>query len=71
MASSEISRIEVRLCDEEATRFLEALERPDERTVTKLDDLRRRTLSHCSGSGGLEPGSERANRAPTRCSAAH
>jgi len=32
----------IALTDVEATRFLEALERPDEGTVTRLEDLRRR-----------------------------
>jgi uncharacterized protein (DUF1778 family) len=32
----------VALSDEEATRFLEALEAPDEGTVARLEDLRRR-----------------------------
>jgi uncharacterized protein (DUF1778 family) len=32
----------IALSDVEATRFLEALERPDEGTVARLEDLRRR-----------------------------
>lgn len=32
----------IALTDVEATRFLEALERPDEGTVARLEDLRRR-----------------------------
>jgi uncharacterized protein (DUF1778 family) len=32
----------IALSDQEATRFLEALERPDEGTVARLKDLRRR-----------------------------
>jgi uncharacterized protein (DUF1778 family) len=32
----------IALGDEEATRFLDALERPDEGTVARLEDLRRR-----------------------------
>jgi hypothetical protein len=32
----------IALDDEEASRFLKALERPDDRTVAKLADLRRR-----------------------------
>jgi uncharacterized protein (DUF1778 family) len=32
----------IALTDVEATRFLEALEQPDEGTVTRLEDLRRR-----------------------------
>jgi uncharacterized protein (DUF1778 family) len=32
----------IALSDAEATRFLEALERPDEGTVARLEDLRRR-----------------------------
>ena len=41
-ASPKNRRIEVRLSDEEAARFLGALELPDEGTVARLEDLRRR-----------------------------
>lgn len=64
MASWRIRQTEVRLSKEEAARFLEALERPDEGTVANLEDLRRRALRLRSRSDTLEPGSERASRVP-------
>lgn len=63
-ASSRIRRTGVLLSKAEVARFLEALKRPDEETVAKLEDLRRRALRLRSRSDALEPGSERASRVP-------